>query len=168
MEKNLFLIRHATAEEVTNSTMVRDFDRELTSRGIMESARMGKYLKDSGVTIDAIYCSPALRTLTTANLVAEQLKFDTENVTASVSLYGSGPRGYLALLNGIDESLDTVIIVGHNPDITFFADYLSSQDCGGSMSKATAIQLKFEDLKWAEISQKSGTLDKRTDVKDLA
>jgi hypothetical protein len=35
------------------------------------------------------------------------------------------------------------------------------------MSKASAIQLKFGDLKWAEISQKSGSLVKRVDVKDL-
>lgn len=168
MEKNLLLIRHATAEDVTNSSMVRDRDRELTSRGIMESARVGKHLKDSGLKIDAIYCSPATRTHTTGNLIAEQLKFDTDNIEIAEGLYGSGPRGYLALLNGLNESLETVIIVGHNPDITFFADYLSSQDCGGSMSKATAIQLKFESLNWAEISQKSGSLVKRTDVKDLA
>ncbi|MBP6619866.1 MAG: histidine phosphatase family protein [Leadbetterella sp.] len=167
MEKNLLLIRHATAEDVTNSSMVRDRDRELTSRGIMESARIGKYLKDNGFEIDAILCSPATRTHATANLIAEQLKFDTENVEIAEGLYGSGPRGYLALLNGLNESLDTAIIVGHNPDITFFADYLCSQDCGGSMSKATVIQLKFGDLKWEEISQKSGTLVKRVDVKDL-
>jgi phosphohistidine phosphatase len=167
MEKNLLLIRHATAEDVTNSSMVRDRDRELTSRGIMESARMGKYLKDNELAIDAILCSPATRTHTTANLIAEQLKFDTDKVELADGLYGSGPRGYLALLNGLNETLETVIIVGHNPDITFFADYLSSQDCGGSMSKATLIQLKFGDLKWAEISQKSGSLVKRVDVKDL-
>lgn len=167
MDKNLLLIRHATAEDVTNSSMVRDQDRELTSRGIMESARMGKYLKDSEVAINAIFCSPATRTHTTANLIAEQIKFETDNVQLADGLYGSGPRGYLALLNGFNETLETVIIVGHNPDISFFADYLSSQDCGGSMSKATVIHLKFNDLTWAEISQKSGSLVKRVDVKDL-
>jgi phosphohistidine phosphatase len=167
MEKNLLLVRHATAEDITNSAMVRDRDRELTSRGIMESARIGKYLKDNGLKIDAILCSPATRTHTTANLIAEQLKFDTDNVELADGLYGSGPRGYLALLNGLNESLETVIFVGHNPDITFFADYLSSQDCGGSMSKATVIHLKFDDLSWAEISQKSGSLVKRVEVKDL-
>ena len=168
MEKNLLLIRHSTAEDVTNSSMVRDFDRELTSRGIMESARLGKHLKDAGIVVDAIYCSPAVRTNATANLIAEQLKFDTDNVENSEKLYGSGPRGYLALLNELSEDINTVFIVGHNPDISFFADYLSSDDCGGSMSKATAIHLKFEDLAWAEISQKSGILIKRTDVKELS
>jgi phosphohistidine phosphatase len=168
MKKNLLLIRHATAEDVTNSSMVRDIDRELTSRGIMESARLGKHLKDSGLSIEAILCSPATRTLTTANLIAEQLKFDTENVSIAEGLYGSGPRGYLALLNGLSENLTSVIIVGHNPDITFFADYLTRDDCGGSMEKASVVHLKFEDLKWAEISQKSGSLVKRTDVKDLS
>jgi phosphohistidine phosphatase len=168
MEKNLLLIRHATAEDATNSSMVRDFDRELTSRGIMESARMGKYLRDAGMVIDAIFCSPAARTRGTANLIAEQLQFDTDNVENSEKLYGSGPRGYLALLNELSEDFNTVIIVGHNPDISFFADYLSSDDCGGSMSKATAIHLKFEDLNWPEISQKSGILEKRTDIKEIS
>jgi phosphohistidine phosphatase len=167
MKKNLLLIRHATAEDVTNSSMVRDKDRELTSRGIMESARMGKFLKDSNIQIDAILCSPSTRTHTTANLIAEQLRFDTEKVETEDGLYGSGPRGYLALLNGLNESLRDVIIVGHNPDITFFADYLTRDDCGGSMEKATVVHLSFEDLKWNEISQKSGSLVKRIDVVDL-
>ena len=167
MEKNLLLIRHATAEDVTNSSMVRDIERELTSRGIMESAKMGKYLKDSGIIADAINCSPATRTFVTANLIAEQLKFDTESVIKSNGLYGSGPRGYLALLNGINENLNTVIIVGHNPDISFFADYLTKDDCGGEMEKATVIYLKFEELRWSEISQKSGSLVERIDVNSL-
>ncbi len=152
MEKNLLLIRHSTAEDVTNSSMVRDFDRELTSRGITESARVGKYLKDSGIAIDGIYCSPSLRTKTTASLIAEQLKFDTDNIVFSEALYGSGPRGYLALINGLENHHDTVILVGHNPDISFFADYITSQDCGGSMEKATTIHLKFGELQWSEIT----------------
>ena len=167
MKKNLLLIRHATAEDTTNSSMARDFDRELTSRGIMESARLGKYLRDGGFVVDSIFCSPAVRTRATANLIAEQLHFETDNVENSEKLYGSGPRGYLALLNELSEDFNTVIIVGHNPDISFFADYLSSDDCGGSMYKATAIHLRFENLNWAEISQKSGILEKRIDIKDI-
>jgi phosphohistidine phosphatase len=168
MKKDLYLIRHATAEESTNSSMVRDFDRDLISRGFMESARMGKHLFDSGASFDAIFTSPAVRTVTTAKLIAEQLKFDTDNVQEVESLYGSGPRAYLALLNGISKNISSAIIVGHNPDITFFADYLTKDDCGGNMEKATVIHIQFDGLEWAEISQKSGSLVKRTDVKELA
>jgi phosphohistidine phosphatase len=162
--KNIILLRHATAEE--GSQVFKDIERELTSRGIMEAARIGNYIK-TAFTIDAIFTSPSFRTLKTSELVADQLKIEADAIVVNESLYGGGPRAYLSLMNNLPESQKCILIVGHNPDITFFAEYLCRDDIGGGMDKATVIQISFDDVPWAELGQKTGKFVSRKDVADI-
>lgn len=167
MNKNLFIIRHATAEDIGNLRVVRDFDRELVSKGIMESAKLGKALYEYFPTMDAIYSSGAKRALNTATIVAEQLKFDTDKIEIKEALYGSGPRGYLEVLNAIPDHIENAIIVGHNPDVSYFTDYLTRDDVGGSLKKATMVHLRFEGFQWNELSQNMGGFMNRIEGKKL-
>lgn len=154
MNKNLYLIRHAKAEDGGNTPMFRDFDRDLTSTGIIESARMGKYLAGIGVKFDLIVSSAAERAKATAKIFAEQLHIDADAIVIDENMYGGGPRSYLAAVNQLDESVNNVAIFGHNPDVTFFAEYLTRADIGGQMEQAAVIILAFENIKWAEVSSK--------------
>lgn len=167
MKKDLFIVRHATAEDIGNLRVVRDYDRELISKGVMESAKVGRYLSEYFPGIEAVYSSGAARALATATYIAEQLHFDTEKIEVSDALYGSGPRGYLEVLNKIPAGINSAMIVGHNPDVTYFVDYLTRDDTGGSMKKATIIHLQFEGFEWNEISQKLGRFMKRIDKADI-
>lgn len=167
MKRDLFILRHATAEDGGSSAVMRDYDRELVSKGIMESAKVGNYLKSYFPNIESIISSGALRALDTAKYVAEQIGFDVEKIEVSDALYGNGPRGYLEVLNKIDKNVKSVILVGHNPDISYFTEYLSHDDIGGSLRKASTIHLQFEDLEWNEISKKSGDFVHRIDGKSL-
>jgi phosphohistidine phosphatase len=167
MLKTLYLIRHATAEDGGNSGIIRDFERELTSKGIMESVRMGAYLKEKVGTIDLLVSSGADRARSTAKIFAERFKMDVDTVEIEEGLYGGGPRSYLALLNKLPESCNSAAIFGHNPDISFFAEYLTRDDTNGSMGKATVICLTLEDTAWANISSKSMSLKFRISTKDL-
>jgi phosphohistidine phosphatase len=156
MKKLLYLVRHATAEEGGNTPMFRDFDRNLTSHGIIESARMGKFLAEKGIKIELLVSSTADRCKSTAKIFAEQLHKDADEVILDEAIYGGGARAYLAVLNNLGEKVKSVAIFGHNPDITFFAEYLTRADIGGSMEKAGVVVIEFEHAKWAEISNKSG------------
>lgn len=164
MKKQILFIRHATAEEPANSSMLRDFDRILNSRGTMEAVRLGKHLFAEKTKVDGIYTSPALRTAQTAQYIAEQLKIDVDLVESNESLYGGGPRGYLSLINGLPENQKSIIIVGHNPDISFFVEYLTRDDTEGDLKKGTLIIIEFEDMPWAEVSSKMGKFINRVDV----
>ncbi len=167
MKKNVFIVRHATAEDAGSGAILRDYDRELIPKGIMESAKVGKFLLDYFPDIEAIYSSGALRALGTATYIAEQLKFDTEKIEIKDALYGIGPRGYLEVINKIPAHITNAMIVGHNPDITYFVDYLTKDNTEGTMKKATAIHLEFEGFEWNEISQNLGKFIKRIDGKKL-
>jgi phosphohistidine phosphatase len=164
MKKTLLLVRHAKAED--QSKMFKDFDRELVGQGIMESARLGHYLKVEGVTIEHMLTSSAARAYQTVKVIAEQLKFDVDRIETSDKLYSSGPHAYLAMINTAPESISTLLLCGHNPDITYFAEYLTHADVG-SMEKGSLLAIEFEGLSWAEIAGKTGTIKKRISPKSL-
>lgn len=166
-KKTLYIIRHAEAEDFGNSAMLKDFNRNLTGKGISQSARLGSFLLKDNVKIDGFISSPANRAFQTAKVLLEQFKLDEDVISLEASLYGGGPRAYLTCLNNISEELSAVAIFGHNPDITFFAEYLTRDDVGGNMKKATFIELEFQNQTWAEISGKTGDMKRRVDVKSI-
>jgi len=164
MKKTLLLLRHATAED--QSQMFKDFDRELVSRGIMDAARMGHYLKQQGRVIESIKASGAARTLQTAKMVAEQIKFEVDEVETVDKLYSGGPQAYLAAISATPETVQVLLICGHNPDISYFAEYLTGANIG-SMQKCSLVIIDFEDQNWAEVSGKTGELVKLVTPEDL-
>lgn len=164
MKKTLLLVRHAKAED--QSVMFKDFDRELVSRGIMDAARMGRYISGEEVRVDQIKTSSAARAYQTAKVIAEQLKIDVESLELVDKLYSGGVQAYLAAVNGTDESVQTLMICGHNPDISYFGEYLTRGDVG-SMAKGSLITVEFEGLSWAEVSGKTGVLKNYISPKTL-
>ncbi len=155
MKKTLLLVRHAKAED--QSKMFKDFDRELIGGGIMDSARLGHFLKAEGVTVDAIKTSSAVRTYQTAQIIAEQLKFDVDEIESVEKLYSGGPQAYLAAINATAETVTTLLVCGHNPDISYFTEYLTRADVA-SMEKCSMVVVEFDGLTWSEISAKTGAL----------
>ncbi len=155
MKKTLLLVRHAKAEDT--SLMFKDFDRELVGSGIMDSARLGHHLQVEGVKVHLIKTSSAIRTYQTAKVMAEQMRYDTESIESVEKLYNGGPQAYLAAVNTTPESVETLLICGHNPDISYFAEYLTGGDVG-SMEKCGLITIEFAGVQWAEVSKKMGTM----------
>jgi phosphohistidine phosphatase len=155
MKKTLLLVRHAKAED--QSKMFKDFDRELVGGGIMGSARLGHFLKTENRGVEAIKTSSAVRTYQTAKIIAEQLRFDVDEIESVEKLYSGGPQAYLAAVNATPETVTTLLVCGHNPDISYFAEYLTHADVG-SMEKCSMVTVEFDGLSWSEISAKTGTL----------
>jgi phosphohistidine phosphatase len=167
MIKKLYIIRHAEAEDFGYSSMLKDHDRNLTGKGLSQSARLGRLLAQEAVCIDNFVSSPANRAFQTAKVLLEQFEMEEDKIELDENLYGGGPRAYLACINEQPETNNSLAIFGHNPDISFFAEYLTKDDIEGPMKKTTLIELSFPNLKWNEISAKSGSLLRRLDVKNL-
>ncbi|MFT5885143.1 MAG: phosphohistidine phosphatase [Arcticibacterium sp.] len=168
MTKTLFIIRHAQAEDFGFSARLKDFDRNLTSKGLRQSGRLGKFISEEKTKVAHFISSPAKRALQTATVFAEQLGIKEDSISLEQSLYDGGPKAYLGSLNSVLEDFNVVAFFGHNPDITFFAEYLTKDDVGGNMKKASLIELSFSDIKWSEISENSGEFVRRIDLNDLA
>jgi phosphohistidine phosphatase len=164
MKKKLILVRHATAEDQT--LMIRDFQRELVGKGKSDAMLVGKWLAEKQIFPEKFLTSAALRASQTATIFAEQLKFDTNAIVQKAALYDGGPRAYLEAVNMTEEATDSLILFGHNPDITYFAEYLSGADIG-SMSKCAVVILEFENLEWSHVSSKTCKFISYTSPKQL-
>ena len=155
MIHTLYLIRHAEAEDA--GLFQRDHDRELVPPGIMAAARMGHYLHEQHITADRLLSSTANRAKDTAKVVAEQLGIHPDTIELIADLYDGGLRAYLAALNALPNDCGSVMLFGHNPDISYFAEFLTHQAVG-DMDKGAVAAIRFEDLNWSDVSGRTGTL----------
>ena len=161
----LYIVRHAKAED--RAMFMSDFDRKLTSEGTMAAARIGRYLHGKGIQPDIIVSSPAPRAKETANVVAEQLGYEIAQIQFDEKLYEGGPKAYLAAINAVPAVTQSAMLVGHNPDVTYLAEFLTHQKIG-SMSKGGVVGIAFDDITWAEISGRMGNVTLQIAPKQLA
>jgi phosphohistidine phosphatase len=155
MTRTLYIVRHAKAED--RATFMSDHDRELISEGIMAAARVGRFLRDKSVLPDQIASSTAPRARDTAKVIAEQIGFDPAQIQLNENLFEGGPKAYLAAVNQLPDSAQSAMIMGHNPDVSYFAEFLTHQSVG-SMSKGAVIAVQFDELTWAEVSGRTGSV----------
>jgi phosphohistidine phosphatase len=155
MKRILYIVRHAKAED--RSAFMTDHDRELVPEGIMAAARVGRHLRERDISATHWVSSTAPRARDTAKVMAEQLGVDPETIVLDERLYDGGARAYLAAINNVPDSVESVVMFGHNPDVSYFSEYLTHQDVG-SMSKGSVAAITFEGIGWSEVSGRTGTL----------
>ena len=155
MEKILILIRHAQA--ISKETGKNDLERVVSETGVIEAVKMGKYLSAREICMEKILTSHANRSKETANLIVEQLKLDKERIEVIEDLYEASARILLNTVNGLDDKLSCVALIGHNPSLTFFCEYISSTPVG-YLPPGGLIIMKFTDTEWSEIEKGSGVL----------
>lgn len=164
MSITLYVVRHAKAQD--RALYMTDHDRQLVTEGIVAATKVGRYLDGKAVRPDVIISSTAPRAKDTAKIVAEQLGFDPVRIQLDESLFGGGPKAYLAAINALPAGVQSVMVVGHNPDVSYFVEYLTHEDIG-SMSKGAVVAISFEDLDWSHVSSRTGRLVFQIKPKDL-
>jgi len=145
--KTLFLVRHAKSSRGDPS--VSDRVRPLDERGRQDAPRMGKRLAERGVTPDLLVSSPALRALSTAQLVADELGYRRKDILVEEQLYASSADEVLALIGALDNQLDRVMLFGHNPGFTDLAHRLSSGIL--DMPTCAVAEFRFDTKAWADV-----------------
>ncbi len=160
----LYIVRHAKAED--RATFMVDHDRQLTPEGTIAAARIGRYLHGKLVKPDVIVSSTAPRAADTARILAEQLGYDPAQIQLKETLFDGGPKAYLSVVNALPAGVQSAMIVGHNPDVSYFAEFLIHQSTG-SMSKGAVIAVTFEDLNWTDVSGRTGSVAFQLSPKQL-
>jgi phosphohistidine phosphatase len=147
--KTLFLVRHAKSSR--DDPSLPDRDRPLDERGKQEAPMMGKRLAKRKVKPDLLVSSPALRALTTAQLIAEEIGYKRKDIVADDRLYGSSPDELLAIIRALDKKLDRVMLVGHNPEFSELAHRLSSKIA--EMPTSAVAEFSFDTKAWSEVAE---------------
>ncbi|MDN4164324.1 histidine phosphatase family protein [Cytophagales bacterium LB-30] len=152
--KDLFLIRHAEAAQASSRN--QDFDRMLTSEGMREAKMLGVYISEQNIKPQFMLASAAPRALETARLILSCLDNSCELIEQE-DLYEASPRILLKAINEIAESKAAVALVGHNPTISYLAEYLTQEEVG-QLPTAGMVHIRLENMLWAEVSQATGRL----------
>jgi phosphohistidine phosphatase len=155
MQRTLLIVRHAKAED--GGIFGRDHERDLTSDGIMAAARMGRTLRERDIKPDHIVSSTANRARDTAKVMAEQLGYEADQIQLDPHLFDGGPRAYMAAVNTLPDTCQTAMVVGHNPDVSYFSEFLTHESVG-SMNKGAVVAIRFENVRWAEVSGRTGSI----------
>ena len=152
--KELYLIRHAKSS--WGNSELKDFDRPLNQRGLMSAPEMGRRMSVKNLIPDAIFSSTAVRALSTAELVRDQLGSHIK-IVKDPNVYHASVLLLLQIVNSISNDLNSVFLVGHNPSLTDFAEYLTNEQFG-NLPTAAVVRIRFSIEDWAHVSGSTGIL----------
>jgi phosphohistidine phosphatase len=149
----LHLLRHTKSSWDDDAD---DHERPLNKRG-RESARLiGESLPKAIGALHLVLCSSALRTRETAELALAGLS-PQPLVLYEDELYLASEEALMHRLRLLDEDIDAVMIVGHNPGLHELAVTLAAPGSAGFSTLAngkfpTGVRARFViGTSWAEI-----------------
>lgn len=143
--KTLLLMRHAKSSR--DDPSLSDHDRPLNERGKSDAPRMGRLLRNEGLTPDLIISSSAARALATAVAVGEECHYTDVGVRVAAKLYPGDSPSYVEVLREIPEEFHRVLVVGHNPAIETFLSEMVQADEDLPTSAVAVVQLPIERWK---------------------
>ena len=140
MPKTLYLVRHAKSDWKSGET---DFERTLNPRGRRDAPEMGQRLKNCGSLPELILCSPAKRAVQTL----EYLNLGIKDITFKDTIYEASTGDLLDLVQSVDDSCNSAMLIGHNPAMTELAMLLSGVASPG-MPPCSIITIRLNSSHW--------------------
>ncbi len=147
--RSIYLIRHADSNQ--NNPSYSDFDRPLSDKGLKDVALVANELANLNFNPQLIICSTSERTVTTAKLIPTCTSYLFDS-----SVYEASLDYLVALINCFPEKHQEIALVGHNPSISLFANYLTGEN-NYSMSPCHVVKINLEVDNWSETIQGIGT-----------
>lgn len=113
--RRLVLLRHAKADTPPG---VADLDRPLSPRGHADAHAAGAWLGKNAAP-QLVLCSPSKRTRQTWHGVAAELPRDAApEVRYDRRLYQGYVADLLAAVREVEDSVTTLLLIGHNPSLS--------------------------------------------------
>ena len=122
--KTLTIVRHAKSS--WDDPSLRDHERPLNKRGYRDAPEMGRRIAEYGIRPSVIVSSPAARAWSTAKAVAKATGFPYEFLEKEPLLYHASVDRILDVIAAQDVRCNNLMLIGHNPGFTDFANFLVS------------------------------------------
>ena len=150
--KNLFLLRHAKSS--WDDPALGDFDRPLSRRGISNAILLSKYLEKQKIFFDLVLSSPSERTQSTADLVLSYCN-PAPTIILKEGIYHASVSSLSQLIKGQDESINNLLVIGHNPGLHILIESLTHESIIKLPTCAFAKLINFNH--WKDLD--AGILD---------
>ena len=168
--KNLYIIRHAKAKLFREDQ--EDHDRELNKTGKIEASICGKWINNFDKKIDVIYSSSSVRTHQTTKIIVKEIEYNPR-IIIEPKLYLSEEHNLLNYIKALDDSMDNVAIIGHEPGLKRLAVLLTGNYTQGlegvlekKFSTSTVVIITFNVSLWSALSEREGYLFEYFNPKD--
>ena len=153
--KTLYLVRHAKSS--WKNANLSDHDRPLNNRGEEDAPVMGKRLKRRRPKPELIMTSSAVRAKTTAKVLASEIGYPKSEIVVNEEMYLAGTDDLINIIRGLDDNVECVMLVGHNPTFTETANLLA-QCYIDNMPTCSLAAVSFSTGSWADIKRGKGKL----------
>jgi phosphohistidine phosphatase len=156
--KSLTLLRHAKSEQ--DSPDGTDIARSLNERGRSDARRMGEEIRKLGLRHDLVLASPAQRVVETLDEVGGlSPNYDSQ-------IYNAPMTELLSLIEVIDDDIDRLMLVGHNPGFERLAGRLTGSAVDFPTGALVEIELPIDH--WRDAGEGNGRLVRFLRPKELA
>jgi len=132
-----------------------DFFLTLTHQGEEEALCVAKKLSAKGVKADLIVSSPSLRTETTSMILANELKIE-KSIMYNEVLYQGYLEELIESVNFTFHTIDTLILVGHNPLISNLANHFVGYK--EKLKMGVVLEIEFNTSSWVDIEPSNAKL----------
>ena len=144
------LLRHAKSS--WEDPDLDDHDRPLTARGVRAARLVARHLGASRASVDLVLCSSAVRARQTfdhilGSIGRPEVRFDT-------GIYLADGRQLWEKLRGLDDSVGSVLVVGHNPAMQTLAQLLIG---GGDSDTVEQVRRYFPTAALATVIMPPGS-----------
>ena len=143
--KTLTIVRHAKSS--WKDHQLSDRERPLNKRGERDAPVMGQRIAAHGIRPSQIISSPAVRAWTTARIVAGELGYPLEFLQREDNLYLASLDNILDVVMSQDDGFNSLMLFGHNPGLTQFANYLQP-GITNNLPTAGVLSVSFDSEDW--------------------
>jgi len=148
--KVLHVVRHAKSSWDFDGTA--DIDRTLKEKGIRNAYAVSRKMKLTSLVPEKLLTSPANRALHTAVIFARVFEYPLSKLEISQSLYESSAGSITDMIKALDDSIQSVMIFGHNPDFTELVNSFIKNPIN-NLPTSGAVTLEFNVARWRDISR---------------
>lgn len=173
--RRVLLLRHAKSS--WGSADLDDMARPLAPRGRKAAPLIGRHISGQSLVPDLVLCSTAVRARQTLELVIaewDRAAGDDAQVDMRAALYLATVGEMLSAIRRLDDDIECVMIIGHNPGMAILADELASkgdpehlQAMATKFPTAALAVLDFETSSWEAIAPGTGRLRTFVRPRDL-
>lgn len=105
------------------------------------------------IRFDLILTSPAIRAITTAQIISNQLDHKQRFLEVDKKLYQADSTSLLAIARRVHKKIKSVMLVAHNPALEDFVLLITGESV--LMQTCGLIELSFEFKDWKDLDKAS-------------
>lgn len=148
MPKKLLVMRHAKSSWTEEG--LSDYQRPLNNRGLRVAPRVAEFVEFQGLMPEFVISSSATRAQTTAEIFANQIGLGDDQLLFLEELYLAPAGTWLEVIKRFaDDSISTLLVVGHNPGLEYLVEKLSGQ--WESLPTAAIACFELDGESWSDL-----------------